>query len=160
MMFLALQGRLDEALAVGCRAYADLNAGGDEFMLLDGLAMIAAEQGRLRDAAITTVRSDAEFAARRFRRWPLSVEWRRRTDARLAAVPADELSRWKREAVHVSPFAAVEQVGRVRPLLDTARRVAHRRLSGVDTSIRATLQFALRLFIPATANGHRVTNYG
>ncbi len=110
MMCLALQGRHDEALAVGYRAYADLNAGGDEFMLLDGLAMIAAEQGRLRDAAITTVRSDAEFAARGFRRWPLSVEWRQRTDACLAAVPLEELARWKREAVHLPSSAAFEQV--------------------------------------------------
>ena len=110
MMCLASQGRFDEALAVGRRAHADLDASGDEFMLLDGLAMIAAEQGRLRDAAIVIVRSDMEFAARTFRRWPLSVRWRQRTDALLAAVPPGELARWKREAAHLSPGDALEHV--------------------------------------------------
>ncbi|MDQ2735449.1 MAG: hypothetical protein M3Y55_10765, partial [Pseudomonadota bacterium] len=115
MMCLGVQGRFDEALATGQRAYADLTASGDEFMMLDGLAMIAAEQGRLRDAAITAARSDAEFAARGFRRWPLSVEWRRRTDVRLAAVPVAELAHWKREAQQLSPTAAADlALGRVR----------------------------------------------
>ena len=110
MMCLALQGRLDEALSAGRRAYADLDASGDEFMLLDGLAMIAGEQGRLRDAAIASARSDAEFAARAFRRWPLSMEWRRRTDSLLGAAPPEEVARWKREALLLQPTEAMGHV--------------------------------------------------
>ena len=119
MMCLAEQGRFDAALAVGQRAYADLSASGDEFMMFDGLAMIAAAQGRLRDAVIASVRSDAEFAARRFHRWPLSVEWRRRADALLVAVPTTQLAQWQREAAQLSPVAAAEHaLGRAKATSD------------------------------------------
>ena len=106
-MALAMQGKLDEALVIARRAHVDLNASGDAFMLLDGLAMIAAEQGRLRDAAITAARSDIEFEQRSFHRWPLSREWRRRASARLAAVPAERLAQWQREAAGMPAEAAL-----------------------------------------------------
>ena len=106
-MCLALQGRLDDALAAAHRAYADLEASGDEFMMYDGLGLIAALQGRLRDAVVCGVLSDSAFEARRFCRWPLSVEWRRRTDALLAGVPADEIARWRRDAEHLPTAQSV-----------------------------------------------------
>ena len=58
MMCLAVQGKLDEAIAAGRRAYADLDAAGDEFMMPRRPG--AAQQGRFRDATITAVRSDVE----------------------------------------------------------------------------------------------------
>ena len=110
MMALASQGKFDEALAVGRRAHADLDASGDDFMLFDGFAWIAAGQRRFRDAAIALVGSDVEFAARKFFRWPLSEEWRRRAHALLTEVPAVELAHWKLEAVHLSPSVALKHV--------------------------------------------------
>lgn len=92
MMSLAAQGRFDVAPAAGQRAYADLSTSGGGFMMLDGLALLAAGQGRLRDAVVTAARSDAGFASRSFLRWPLGVAWRQRTDALLAAVPPDRLA--------------------------------------------------------------------
>lgn len=125
MLCLAMQGRFVAALAVGQRAYADQFASGDEFMMFDGLAMIAAAQGRLRDAVIAGVRSDAEFAARRFHRRPLNVEWRRRADALLAAVPAAQLAQWKREAAQLSPVAAADHaLGRAKANADTTAELS------------------------------------
>ena len=110
MMSLAVQGEFDEALRIAHRAYADFRVSGDEFMLLDGLAWVAAALGRLRDAVIVMAHSDQELAARRFLRWPLSREWRRRTEALLADVSPAQLERWRHEGAQ-TPSSAVFEHG-------------------------------------------------
>ena len=50
-MALAFMGRMDEALAMARIGYALLLAEGDEYLVLPTLALIAASQGRLADAA-------------------------------------------------------------------------------------------------------------
>ena len=105
-MALAAQGRFDEALAVARRSYGVLKALGIEFMLLDNLALIAAEQGRLHDAALTAGHADAEMRKRKFLRWPLSEQLRQRAEQLLEALPKSEADALKLHGAALAPERA------------------------------------------------------
>ncbi len=88
MLALALQGRSEEALEQGRLALPLLTAEGDEMRLLEGLALVAAQQGRFRDAACVIGFGDATH---QFRNLPGAVtrRHRERVDALLRdALPA------------------------------------------------------------------------
>lgn len=87
---LVMQDRDDEAAGLGQQAWAELEMAGDVLALLETLALVAARQGRLRDAARIAGHVDAALRAREQLRWPLDERWRRQLDAALQALPADE----------------------------------------------------------------------
>lgn len=95
MQALVVQGRYDEAVDVGRRALIDLEMAGDVFGLLETLAFVAAERGRLRDAAFVAGHLDAVRTRREQIRWPLDARWRTQLDASLESLPAAELSALK-----------------------------------------------------------------
>ena len=116
-MALAAQGRFDEALAVARRSYGVLKALGIEFMLLDNLALIAAEQGRLHDAALTAGHADAEMQKRKFLRWPLSEQSRQRAEQLLEALPKSEADALKLRGAALAPERAfAHALGDVPPM--------------------------------------------
>ena len=95
MVALTLQGRHDEAIEQGRLAQDDLRRQGDETRLLETLALNAAMQGRVAEAATIAGFVDAEFARTGEVRWPPTAERRARLDALLAAglAPADRARR-------------------------------------------------------------------
>ena len=95
MQALVVQGRYDEAVEVGRRALKNLEVSGDEFGLLETLAFVAAERGRLRDAAFVAGHADAVRARREHVRWPMDARWRQQLDALLESLPLAELSALK-----------------------------------------------------------------
>ena len=95
MQALVVQGRYDEAVEVGRRALKDLELSGDEFGLLETLAFVAVERGRLRDAAFVAGHVDAIRARREHVRWPMDARWRQQLDASLDSLPLAELSALK-----------------------------------------------------------------
>jgi len=92
MQALVVQGRYDEAIEVGRRAWKHLVVSGDEFGLLGTLAFVAAERGRLRDAAFVAGHGDAVRARREHVRWPMDARWRQRLEASLETLPPAERS--------------------------------------------------------------------
>ena len=103
MQALVMQGRYEEAVEVGRRALKDLELGGDAFGLLETLALVAAERGRLRDAAFVAGHADVVRARRKHVRWPLDARWRRQLDASLESLPAAELSALKEAGAVAAP---------------------------------------------------------
>jgi hypothetical protein len=91
MVALALQGRHDEALAVGRRARRLLEREGDDLRLLDTLALIAASSGRFADAARLAGHVDAVMARSGESRWPSVAARRSQLECSLEAAlaPAD-----------------------------------------------------------------------
>ena len=87
---LVMQGRYDEALDVGRLAFVDLERADDVFGLLESLAFVAAERGRLADAAYTVGHVDADRARRDQVVWPLGAGRRTRLDALLDSLPPTE----------------------------------------------------------------------
>ena len=95
MQALVAQGRYSEAMDVGRRALTDLKKTGGEFGMLETLAFVAAERGRLREAAFVTGHIDAVRTRLEQIRWPLDSRWRTQLDASLESLPAAELSALK-----------------------------------------------------------------
>jgi hypothetical protein len=85
MVALTLQGRHGEAIEQGRLALDDLRRQGDETRLLETLALNAAMQGRVAEAATIAGFVDAEFTRTGEVRWPPTAERRARLDALLAA---------------------------------------------------------------------------
>jgi len=81
---LAVQGKHEEAIATGQRALHRTKTEGFHFRLLEPMALSAAGQGRLRDAAWVTGHVDASYLRRGEVRWPAVAARRARLDALLA----------------------------------------------------------------------------
>lgn len=105
MQALVVQGRCDEAVDIGRRALIDLEMADDLFGLLESLAFVAAERGRLRDAAFVAGHVDAVRTRREQARWPLDARWRTQLDASLESLPAAELSALKQAGAVAAPRA-------------------------------------------------------
>jgi tetratricopeptide (TPR) repeat protein len=80
---LAVQGQHEEAIATGQRALQLTKNEGFHFRMLEPMALSAAGQGRLRDAAWVTGHVDASYAQRGEVRWPSVAAQRARLDALL-----------------------------------------------------------------------------
>ena len=94
---LALKGQIDEALAVARPAHLLLSREGDEYLVLPTLALVAASQGRLEDAA--RVAGFHAAAQARLVRVPelLAAIVRTRLDPLLAQLPAADFERLSAE---------------------------------------------------------------
>lgn len=79
------QRRVDEAIEMGRRALQLARNEGFHFRLIEPLALNAARQGRLRDAAWLTGHVDASYAQRGEVRWPHVAAQRAQLDGLLAA---------------------------------------------------------------------------
>ena len=108
MLILIEQRRFDEAELTGRRALEDLRRGGDEFRLLESLALIAAETGRLEDAARLAGHVDHVMVRSGEVRWPLARKNRARLDELLSALPVDELARLRAEGTGASMESAFD----------------------------------------------------
>ncbi len=98
MIALILLNRFDEAIAAGRRAHALLLQEGDEYRLFAPLALLAALQGRLADAARIVGRDDAVHLRTGDPVRPNAAQLRARLDPLLAAaLPAPELERLRAE---------------------------------------------------------------
>jgi predicted ATPase/DNA-binding winged helix-turn-helix (wHTH) protein len=84
VLALAVQGRADEALALGRRARTTLERIGDETRLLEPLALAAADRGRAADAACTLGCYDSRADRQGEVVWQSHAIGRDRLDARLA----------------------------------------------------------------------------
>jgi predicted ATPase/DNA-binding winged helix-turn-helix (wHTH) protein len=85
MLALSLQGRDDEAIAVGQRALRLLEREGDELRLLDTLALNATTSGRWADAALIAGYVDAAMVLTGEQRWPTVAARRELLERRLEA---------------------------------------------------------------------------
>jgi predicted ATPase/DNA-binding winged helix-turn-helix (wHTH) protein len=86
MLILIAQRRFAEAIDMGRAALTRLQRVGDQFRLLESLALMAAETGRLEDAAQVAGYVDQVMAGTREVRWPLAAENRSRLDQLLASL--------------------------------------------------------------------------
>lgn len=98
MIAMTLQGRDQEALAVGRRARRLLEREGDELRLLDTLALHAANGGRWADAAKIAGHVDADMARTGEKRWPSAAARWARLELRLQAMLDPESGRRHRAA--------------------------------------------------------------
>ena len=110
MLILIEQGRFSEAEATGRRALEDLRRAGDEFRLLESLALVAAERGRLMGAARAVGHVDQVMAKSGEARWPLSKKNRARLDVMLSTIPIDERARLNAEGAGASIESAFDSV--------------------------------------------------
>jgi predicted ATPase/DNA-binding winged helix-turn-helix (wHTH) protein len=108
MLILIEQGRFEEAELTGRRALEDLRRGGDEFRLLESLALVAAETGRLHDAARVAGYVDHVMAGSGEVRWPLTLKHRARLDDLLSALPVAETARLRAEGAGTSMEGAFD----------------------------------------------------
>jgi len=93
---LTMQGRAQEAIAMGRRALKWSRSDDFHFRMLEPMAINAAHQGRVRDAAWAIGHVDAEYARRGEVRWPHVAARRARLDDVLAAaLGRDELNTLK-----------------------------------------------------------------
>jgi len=109
MQALVAQGSYDEALECGRMALKGLELGGDVIALLETLALVAAEHGRLHDATFAVGHVDEVRAKRKHVRWPLEVRWRQQLDALLASLSPREQAELTRAGAAAGTRAAFDR---------------------------------------------------
>ncbi len=103
----AVQGKHEEAIARGRAALSGYRNSGQHFRLLEPMALNAAKQGRLRDAARAAGHVDRAYIERGEVRWPAVKARRAQLDALLAAgLDAEELERLRHEGAATDIDAA------------------------------------------------------
>jgi hypothetical protein len=106
-----VQGKHEEAIERGRAALHGYKSSGQHFRLLEPMALNAALQGRLRDAAWATGHVDRLYAQRGEVRWPAVKARRAQLDALLVAgIDAAELAGLRRDGAAADIDAAFRRV--------------------------------------------------